>query len=56
MMNYKVLFVSDGTATISDEEHKATLGIMAMCFADVVSTDEMVALIAAKPALAQAAE
>jgi len=56
MMNYKVLFVSDGTATFSDEEHNATLGIMAMCFADVVSTDEMVALIAAKPALAQAAE
>ena len=43
MMNYKVIFVSDGTATHSDEEHNATLGIMVANFADVMSTNELVA-------------
>ena len=42
MMNYKVIFVSDGTATYNDDEHNATLGIMAAMFADVMSTDEVV--------------
>jgi ureidoacrylate peracid hydrolase len=42
MMNYKVIFVSDGTATYNDEEHNATLGIMVAMFADVMSTDEVV--------------
>ena len=42
MMNYKVIFVSDGTATFNDEEHNATLGIMLAMFADVMSTDEVV--------------
>jgi len=45
MMNYKVIFVSDGTATHSDEEHNATLGIMLAIFADVMSTDEVVACL-----------
>jgi len=43
MMNYKVIFVSDGTATHTDEEHNATLGIMLANFADVMSTEEVVA-------------
>jgi ureidoacrylate peracid hydrolase len=43
MMNYKVIFVSDGTATYNDEEHNATLGIMLAMFADVMSTDEVTA-------------
>jgi ureidoacrylate peracid hydrolase len=43
MMNYKVIFVSDGTATHNDEEHNATLGIMLAMFADVMTTDEVVA-------------
>ena len=42
MMNYKVIFVSDGTATYNDEEHNASLGIMLAMFADVMSTDEVV--------------
>ncbi len=45
MMNYKVIFVSDGTATHSDEEHNATLGIMLSNFADVMSTNEVVACV-----------
>jgi ureidoacrylate peracid hydrolase len=43
MMNYKVIFVADGTATYNDEEHNATLGIMLAMFADVMTTDEVVA-------------
>jgi ureidoacrylate peracid hydrolase len=54
MMNYKVIFVSDGTATYNDEEHNATLGIMLAMFADVMSTDEVVDRLAGT--MSQAAE
>ena len=54
MMNYKVIFVSDGTATWNDEEHNATLGIMLAQFADVMSTDEVVVRLSRN--LSQAAE
>lgn len=46
MMNYKVIFVSDGTATHTDEEHNATLGNMVAQFADVMNTSEVVAGLA----------
>ena len=36
MMNYKVIFVSDGNATHNDDEHNATLGNMLAMFADVM--------------------
>jgi ureidoacrylate peracid hydrolase len=42
MMNYKTIFVADGTATFNDDEHNATLGIMLAMFADVMTTDEVV--------------
>lgn len=45
-MNYKVLFVSDATATWTDAAHNGTLANMCMIFADVVSTDEVVGLLA----------
>jgi ureidoacrylate peracid hydrolase len=35
----------DANACRSDEEHNATLGIMMVMFADVRSTDEMIALL-----------
>jgi ureidoacrylate peracid hydrolase len=54
MMNYKVIFVSDGTATYNDEEHNATLGIMVAMFADVMTTDEVVDRLSAS--VRQAAE
>jgi len=54
MMNYKVIFVSDGTATYNDEEHNATLGIMLAMFADVMTTDEVVDRLART--MSQAAE
>jgi ureidoacrylate peracid hydrolase len=47
MMNYKVVFVSDGNAAFTDAEHNATLSSMAILFADVMSTDEVVAKLAA---------
>lgn len=43
--NFKVLFVSDGTSALSDEEHNATLVTMATVFADVMTTDEVVGFI-----------
>jgi ureidoacrylate peracid hydrolase len=54
MMNYKVIFVADATATYNDEEHNATLGIMLAMFADVMTTDEVVSRLAG--AMSQAAE
>jgi ureidoacrylate peracid hydrolase len=57
MLNYKVAFISDGCATFNDEEHNATLDILAYAFADVMSTDEVLALLAAAaPAAPPAAE
>jgi ureidoacrylate peracid hydrolase len=54
MMNYKTIFVSDGTATYNDEEHNATLGIMVAMFADVMTTEEV--LVRLSRNLSQAAE
>jgi ureidoacrylate peracid hydrolase len=54
MMNYKTIFVSDGTATYNDEEHNATLAIMLAMFADVMTTEEVTVRLARN--LSQAAE
>jgi ureidoacrylate peracid hydrolase len=43
--NYKVIFVSDGNAALSDAEHNATLNNMCALFADVMSTEEVVAAL-----------
>jgi ureidoacrylate peracid hydrolase len=57
MLNYKVFFVSDANACRTDEEHNATLAILMGMFADVRSTDEMIALLQQHAApLAGAAE
>jgi ureidoacrylate peracid hydrolase len=45
MLNYKVFFVSDANACRTDEEHNATLAILMVMFADVRSTDEIIALL-----------
>jgi ureidoacrylate peracid hydrolase len=49
MMNYKCIMVSDANATRTDEEHNATLATVAVIFGDVRSTDEVVALLNARP-------
>lgn len=41
-LNYRVVMVPDANAALSDEEHAATLHIMAMVFADLRSTDETI--------------
>jgi ureidoacrylate peracid hydrolase len=43
MLNFKVVMVSDGTATHNDEEHNAALSIFYGLFGDVQSTDEAIA-------------
>ena len=44
-LNYKVIFVSDGNAALSDAEHNATLNNMCALFADVMSTEEVVSAL-----------
>ena len=43
MLNYRVVMVSDGTATKSDAEHNATLSNLFGLFADVMTTNEVLA-------------
>lgn len=45
-MGYKIIFLTDGNATLSDEEHNATLLSMASIFADVMDTSELLSVIA----------
>jgi ureidoacrylate peracid hydrolase len=54
-LNYKVIFVADGTAALTDTEHNGALNSMSAVFADVLMTDDVVDLM--EPAgLVQAAE
>jgi ureidoacrylate peracid hydrolase len=48
MLNYRLIFVSDANAALSDDEHNATLGSILRVFGDVASTDETVALLSVK--------
>ncbi len=56
MLDYKVFFVADGCSSHHPQEQVATLSNMANIFADVVSAEETLGLIAAGSALAKAAE
>jgi ureidoacrylate peracid hydrolase len=47
MMNYKVFFITDACATLTDAEHGGTLSAMAHTFCDVRDTHSMLGLIAA---------
>jgi ureidoacrylate peracid hydrolase len=55
-MNYKVIFVADGNAALTDAEHNATLNNMVTLFADVMSTEELVGFLDKAAAIRQAAE
>jgi ureidoacrylate peracid hydrolase len=46
MMNYKVFFIADANATLTDAEHSGTLSAMAHAFCDVRDTQSMLGLIA----------
>lgn len=52
-LNYRVIFASDANAALSDAEHNATLNNMMFLFADVMSTEEIVALL--QPVMAETA-
>jgi len=43
MLNYKVVFVSDANAALSDADHNATLATMFRIFGDVRTTDDTIA-------------
>lgn len=43
LLDYRVIMLSDGNATLTDEEHAATLNTFLMFFGDVMSTDEAIA-------------
>jgi ureidoacrylate peracid hydrolase len=45
--NYRVIFVADGNAALTDAEHNATLCNMVTLFADVMTTAEVLAMLAA---------
>jgi len=47
MMNYKVFFIMDACATLTDAEHGGTLSAMAHTFCDVRDTQSVLGLIAA---------
>jgi ureidoacrylate peracid hydrolase len=55
-MNYKVIFVADGNAALTDAEHNATLDNMVTLFADVMTTEELVGFLDKAAAMRQAAE
>jgi ureidoacrylate peracid hydrolase len=55
MLNYQVTMVTDGNASYSDDEHNRALTAFYATFGDIMSTDELIALIA-KGAKKEAAE
>jgi ureidoacrylate peracid hydrolase len=48
MLGYRIVFVSDGTAAFTDEEHNATLLSMATTFGDVRTTSGVVQLLSVR--------
>lgn len=48
-LGFRVIFVSDANAALSDEDHNATLNSLAPVFADVVSTSDVLTLLQAAP-------
>lgn len=48
MLNYRLVFVSDANAALSDAEHNATLTSILRVFGDVASTNDVIALLSAK--------
>jgi len=56
MLNFRTIMVTDGNAAITDEEHNASLIALYLNFADIMSTDELVARIERNARLASAAQ
>ena len=47
MLDYKVVLISDCTAALSDDEHRATLENVIQQFGDVLSADEVLQRLSA---------
>ena len=45
MLNYRLVFVSDANAALSDDEHNATLTSVLRVFGDVATTNEVIELL-----------
>lgn len=50
MLNYRVIMVDDGTATLTEAAHRAALDNIAMFFGEVQTTDHVVAMLATERA------
>jgi len=48
MLNYRVVFVADANAALTDIEHNATLTAMLRVFGEVATTDETIGLLSSK--------
>ena len=49
MMDFRVVMVSDCLAALSDDEHRASLETFIQQFGDVMTGDEVVAVLSARP-------
>jgi len=49
MLNYKVIFVSDANATLSDEAHNATLATILPLYGDVYDAEEAISRLVRTP-------
>jgi ureidoacrylate peracid hydrolase len=49
MMDFRVVMVSDCLAALSDDEHRASLETFIQQFGDVMTKDEAVAVLSARP-------
>jgi ureidoacrylate peracid hydrolase len=49
MLDYNVVMVSDCLAALSDDEHRASLETFIQQFGDVMSADEVLAVLRARP-------
>ena len=47
LLDYKAIMLSDGNATLSDEEHAGTMNTFMLFFGDVMSTDDAVGRLVA---------
>jgi len=48
MLNYRLVFISDGNAALSDADHNATLASILRVFGDIATTNEAIALLSAE--------
>lgn len=54
MLDYRVVMVADGNASLTDEEHAAALNNFLVFFGDVLTTDEVIGRLSAVEALQKA--